>query len=234
MKKKGDIWIAAILYIMIITVVMTLVLEAGVPIIRDLQDKTAFTRSKNTFLRLNQQIVDVSTEGQGSQRVIPLEVEKGDLELSEGSFKWSMRTNARILEPGQEIDLGNLLVTSNSEVSAAVTNGTIYTLQNGFLLANFTRCENPATCNLSSSDLLKRIRFRNPDTGVESFTTGTFNVQFGNGAWNLQGYSKLEDQGEHLGSASVLYFVNASNSSVYTVIEFTLASNQDFMSVKIR
>ncbi|MBI5398374.1 hypothetical protein HZB03_02820 [Candidatus Woesearchaeota archaeon] len=237
MKKKGDIWIAAILYILIITVVLTLVLQAGVPIINDLQDKTTFTRSKNTFLRLNQQIVDISQEGAGSQRVIPIEVEKGDLELSGGSLKWDLRTGAKILEPGQEIDLGNLFITSNADVAAGPVTSSVYTLQNSILPANFTRCEDRTTCTFASSNLLQKIRFRNPDTGAFSTTSGTFNVEFGQGAWNFSGFSKLEDAGDNLGSSSVLYYVNntnTTNSTVFTVIEFTLGSNRDFVTVKVR
>jgi len=78
---KAQIWVSAILYILVITVVMVLVLNAGVPIIQDLQDKTVFTRSKNTFLSLNQHISEVSEEGVGSQRVVPIEIEKGFLGL---------------------------------------------------------------------------------------------------------------------------------------------------------
>ncbi len=55
-SRKAQIWVSAILYILVITVIMVLVLNAGVPIIKDLQDKTVFTRSKNTFLALNQHI----------------------------------------------------------------------------------------------------------------------------------------------------------------------------------
>ncbi len=77
---------------------MVIVLNAGVPILKNLQDKTVFTRQKNAFLSLNQQIKDISEEGVGSQRVIPIEIEKGNLELKEGSLKWDLLTNAKILE----------------------------------------------------------------------------------------------------------------------------------------
>jgi hypothetical protein len=233
MSKKGDIWIAAILYIMIITVIMTLVLQAGVPIINDLQDRTTFTRSKNTFLQLNQQIIDISHEGVGSQRVVPIEIEKGTLELSDGAMRWDLRTNAKILEPGQEIDLGNLYITSNSEVIASAATDT-YVLRNSFLIANFTRCEDRNNCTFESSDILKSITFKNPETGERSTTTGEFNFEFGTGPWNHTGFSMLEDLGTDLGEASLLYYINATNSSVYTIIEFTLGSNRDFFTVRIR
>lgn len=231
-KKKAQIWISAILYILIISVIMVIVLNAGVPILKNLQDKTVFTRQKNTFLSLNQQIKDISEEGIGSQRVIPIEIEKGNLELKEGSLKWDMMTNAKILESGHEIDLGNLYITSNADVSAHEYENN-YTLENTFIRASFAKCEDRTTCALNESLLLGLV-FKNPETGIETAASGSFTVDFGGATtWNYTGFSRLEDVGVSMGSSSVVYYVNNTNSS-YTILEFNLESYRDYLNVKIR
>ncbi len=231
-NKKGQIWISAILYILIITVIIVIVLNAGVPILKNLQDKTIFTRQKNTFLSLNQQIKDISEEGVGSQRVIPVEIEKGHLELKEGSLKWDLLTDAKILESGHEIDLGNLYITSNADVTAREYANN-YTLENTFIRASFAKCEDRNTCVLNESLMLGLI-FKNPETGVEVAASGSFTVDFGDAdAWDYSGFSRLEDVGVSLGSSSIAYYVNNTNES-YTIIEFQMESYRDYLNVKIR
>jgi hypothetical protein len=234
MDMKAQIWVSAILYILVITVIMVLVLNAGVPILQDLQDKTVFTRSKNTFLALNQHIDDISEEGIGSQRVVPIEIEKGYLELKDGSLKWDMRTDAKILESGQQIELGNLYISSNADVSSTSYDEN-YTLENTYLRASFHNCEDRDLCTLNETGMLKQLVFKNPETGVETAALQTFNFDFGGaGSWNYSGFSVIEDEGSSLGAARVLYYVNNTNASYYTVVEFMLESNRDFLQVKIR
>ncbi|HII72231.1 TPA: hypothetical protein HA265_05750 [Candidatus Woesearchaeota archaeon] len=232
--RSGQIWVSAILYILIITVVMVIVLNAGVPILKNLQDKTVFTRQKNAFLSLNQQIKDISEEGVGSQRVIPIEIEKGNLELKEGSLKWDMLTDAKILESGHQIDLGNLYITSNADVSATEYANN-YTLENTFLRAEFLKCEDRYTCTLNQSAMLIGLTFKDPTDGSEYRATGSFTFDFGAGTtWSYSGFSRLEDYGTSLGAAKVVYYVNNTNSSLYAVVEFRMDSYRDFVNVRIR
>ncbi|MFC1723309.1 hypothetical protein ACFL0V_04170 [Nanoarchaeota archaeon] len=233
-RVKGQIWVSAILYILIITVVMVIVLNAGIPILENLQDKTVFTRQKNSFLSLNQQIKDISEEGVGSQRVIPIEIEKGNLELKEGALKWDLLTDAKILESGHQIDLGNLYVSSNADVTAREY-ASNYTLENTFLRATFHKCEDRWTCTFNESGMLMDLVFKDPDTGVETAAGGQFNIDFGGAtSWSDAGFSRLEDEGVSMGASSVVYYVNNTNSTVYSVVEFTMESYRDFINVKIR
>ncbi len=235
MDLKGQIWVSAILYILIITVVMVLVLNAGVPILKDLQDKTVFTRSKNTFLALNQQINEISEEGIGSQRVVPIEIEKGNLELRDGSLKWDLRTNAKILESGQQIELGNLYISSNADVSAR-SNANNYTLENSFLRVTFHKCEDRELCTLNETGMIRQMVFKNPETGTETAAANDFGFHFNSssGDWSEPGFSVLEDSGSSLGAARVLYYVNNTDADYYTVLEFTLESNRDFLQARVR
>ncbi|MFQ5474264.1 MAG: hypothetical protein ACE5DM_00340 [Candidatus Nanoarchaeia archaeon] len=230
--KRAQIWISAILFILVVTVSLAIVLNAGAPIVKNLQDKTIFTRQKNLFLSLDQNIRDIAAEGQGSQRVIPVEIEKGILEVNDGTLRWAFRTDAKILESGREIDLGNVHISSNSNVFTRETNDT-YLLGNTYVKYRFVKCESTTSCYLNSSDLLRSINFTNPETNVESETSGVFGFELNGGDWYTPGYSVLQDAGSDLGEASVIYYVNTTSSNP-TMIEFTLGSNRDFIEVKIR
>lgn len=234
--KKGQIWISALLYILIVTVIMVLVLEVSIPLIEKMEDKGVFTRSKNTFLVLNQHIQDVSDEGAGSQRVLPIEIEKGKFQVKNGALQWNFRTEAEILESGHEIELGDMYISSNSDVEAEETSDT-YILRNSYLEVNLTKCETISSCLFDQSNIVKTMTFTDPSAGTSYSTTGTFTVDFGSGNWNATGYSSIEDLGTSLGSASVVYYINNTNNSLsesYTIIEFTLESNSDFLHAKIR
>jgi hypothetical protein len=83
--------------------------------------------------------------------------------------------------------------------------------------------------------MLKKLTFKHPDTGAEISAANNFEVYFGAAtAWNATGYSVLEDEGSSLGDARVLFYVNNTNSTYYTVVEFSLKSNRDFLEVKVR
>jgi hypothetical protein len=234
--RSAQIWVSAILYILVITVIMVIVLNAGVPVIKDLQDKTVFTRSKNTFLSLNQQIAEISEEGVGSQRVVPIEIEKGNLELRDGALKWDLRTNAKILESGQQIELGNLYISSNADVSAR-SNANNYTLENTYLRVAFHKCEDREACSLNESGMMMIYQpvFKNPETGQEVAAGSQFQFFFNSSpSWSAPGFTVLEDEGSSIGAARVLYYVNNTGSNYYTVVEFTLGSNRDFVEARIR
>lgn len=217
---------------MVVTVVMVIVLNAGIPLLKDLQDKSVFARTKNTFLSLNQQIADVSEEGVGSQRVIPLEIEKGTLELKDGALRWELRTDADILPSGQQIELGNVYITSNADVTATSYSSN-YTLENTYLRATFYKCEEKAICEFNQTAMMISLIFKDPQSSAET-SASAFTFDFGTAPWNATGYSWLEDQGSDLGAARVLYYINNTNASYYTIVEFTLASNRDFLEARIR
>ncbi|MBT7903736.1 hypothetical protein HN587_07775 [Candidatus Woesearchaeota archaeon] len=212
---------------------MTIVIRAGTPVIEKLQDKTSFTRTKNLFLAVNEHIKDVSQEGAGSQRVVPLEIEKGNLRVEEGALTWDMLTEARIVETGSEVDLGDLKITANSDVTAVELTDS-YLLQNKFLTIYLIKCEDRGTCILNSTDLIKNITFTNVDSNTEFTEIGGFDIGLSEGSWNYTGFSKLEDSGVNMGSATVLYFINNTDEVAYTIIEFNLESNRDFIQAKIR
>src|SRR3989338_10457272 len=102
--RKGAIWISAVLYVLIAVVMMVIVLEAGLPLIKSLNEKSAFTRIRDTLVGLDKQIQQVASEGQGSQRIIPLEITDGEFRIEQQKIRWKLETDSKIVESKTRIE----------------------------------------------------------------------------------------------------------------------------------
>ncbi|MFH1455919.1 MAG: hypothetical protein ABIF40_03140 [archaeon] len=109
MKKKGSLWVSAVLYLALGLVVLTLVLTAGMPMISKMKDKNTVAQTKEIFYTLNENILEVVSEGPGSKRVLsPFEIKAGEFNIDSINSKiiWQMTTTNELLEPGIEITEG--------------------------------------------------------------------------------------------------------------------------------
>lgn len=128
MKKKGDIWVSAVLYIALGIVAISLILAAAIPAINNMKDRNTVVQTKELLYSLDKSIRDVASEGPGSQRDLsPLVIKAGKLYVDEdgdNKIKWSMETKAFILEPDVKIKEGSvsiLLENTNIEGRYLVT-----------------------------------------------------------------------------------------------------------------
>lgn len=223
-NKKSQIWISAVLYILIIVVALVLVLEAGVPILNKLRDRTIFVQTKDTFLNLNQFVEEVSSGGKGSQRVIPAEIKKGELQVGDNKLMWSMDTEATLIEQRSKIDLGNVKIAANADVDAYESNASLV-LENKYLIANFKKIGNEtAWGNVTANDIINYITLK--DTNVN--TSGIFSFEVAGNAATGVGYSKLLDEGYGIGSGSVIVHINDTTGFEYN-LTFTLESDTDYL-----
>mgnify|MGYP001580435635 FL=1 len=119
MKKKGDIWVSAVLYIALGVIAITVILAAGLPLIQKMKDRNTVSQSKELMLILDETIRRVASEGPGSQRQLsPFVVKVGQLYIDEkdaagiGSdiIDWKAETSALVMEPGIDKKEGNLIV----------------------------------------------------------------------------------------------------------------------------
>ena len=229
-QKKGQIWISAVLYFLIATVIITIMLEAGMPLVDQMKDKSIFSQTKNQFIEISQQIRDISAEGEGSKRIIPIQIKKGELSVDNQKLQWEMDTKAKILEPRSVVKLGDLTISSDNDVSAEET-GTTYTLENSLIKATLRKYGSKDNwVSISPSDILISLY----DKKTETQTTGTFtiNTPF---LTNMYGYSEISAKGDNLGDAEVTYYVCNSTNTTATqnAIKFTLLSKTDFLKVDL-
>ncbi|MEK6934831.1 MAG: hypothetical protein AABW46_03055 [Nanoarchaeota archaeon] len=100
MEKKGDIWIATVIYIAIGVVTLTLIVSTGVPLINKLRDRNTFVQSKDVMHSIDDAINEVVSEGPGSRRALnPVSIKKGELTIrDDNSIFWQMDTKAKVQE----------------------------------------------------------------------------------------------------------------------------------------
>ncbi|MBU4502978.1 MAG: hypothetical protein KKA79_10370, partial [Nanoarchaeota archaeon] len=103
MKKKGQIWVSAVLYIALGMIVITLILSAGVPLINKMRDRNTITQTKTVMFDLDNNIKAVVNEAKGSTRFLsPVDINSGQLFIDQAgsnTTEWVMRTSNRMIEP---------------------------------------------------------------------------------------------------------------------------------------
>ena len=111
MRKKGDVWISAVLYIALGIIILTLILAAGLPLINKVKDKNTFMQTKNILFNVDGNIREVISEGSSSQRYIsPFTIKEGEISFFDNTEKiiWTMKTKARLMEPNVDFTEGFL------------------------------------------------------------------------------------------------------------------------------
>ncbi len=233
-SKKGQIWVSAVLYILITTVVLVIVIQLGTPLLENLKDKTIFSKTKDNFLAIDKQIKDISSEGYGSQRIIPLEIQKGKVDITEDGIKWQMQTDADIIEPGSSIALGDLTISANSDVSAKKKGDSII-LENSAISVNFSSYGNKTDWYndtiLTENGMINYMEYKTKSGKIKHTGEFTFDVKNnGVGLSEGNGYTMIEKEGDFLTEGKLIYHIN---STVEYDLIFTLGSRADFIKVDI-
>ena len=227
-NKKGAVWVSAVIYVMIAVVVMVIVLEAGLPLIEGLTERNAFNKIRDTLVSVDKQIQQVASEGQGSQRVIPLEIFDGELKIQDEKLRWKLETDSKLVEPNSRVELGNLIISSDVDVTAA-TEDSFFVIQNSRIKVNFSNVGSASSFQtINTSAIVNSITFK--ETGEASSGTFTFFVNDSD-SQNGNGYTILEKTGSGLTSASVRAHIN--NTAMSYDIVLAVDSKADFFRASI-
>lgn len=119
MRKKGDVWVSAILYTALGVVLLTIILAAGLPAIQKMKDTYTARQTKDLMLTLDKNIKTVYHEGPGSQRTITLDIGRGDFVIDSflETITFSFQSSALISEIDAPVEEGDLeILTTNSGV----------------------------------------------------------------------------------------------------------------------
>ena len=228
-QKKAQIWESAILYLLIISVVIAIVLEAGMPMMNNLRDKSVVMQVRDSFINLDQHIREISTAGPGSQRVVPLETKKGTLKVDDGRILWSMDTEAQIMQPGTSQKFGNIRVGVNADVKASETSNR-FIISNSFVRGVFNKIGNSSHyVPINSSSLINHLQ--SLDTGAT--VNGTWSFEIDDAEIEGNGYTAMLDKGNDLQEGRVLYHLNLSSGTEHD-LTLILRANSDFFIVEMR
>lgn len=228
LSKSAQIWESAVLYVLMTAIIMVIVLEAGVPLLKDMRDKAVFIQTRDNFISLNQHIEEVSNAGPGSQRLVPIQVKKGYLTIENDKIKWYMDTTADVLEPMSKISAGNVKMGADADVDAYKT-GSSYVLENFYIRAGFNVIGNETNYgNMTSTNILRYVRFK----GTGGTANGTFTLLIDGSAIDGNGYTKIEEEGYDKDKATLIALVNTTSGTNYT-LSFTMYADSDFMTINI-
>ena len=112
MEKKGGIWVSAVLYIAMGVVLLTIILAAGLPALQKMKDSYTVQQTKDLMITLDNNIRNVFHEGPSSQRVVNIDIGRGEFVIDAGSdnIEWSLESSAILSELGEVINEGNLQI----------------------------------------------------------------------------------------------------------------------------
>ncbi|MBD3203263.1 hypothetical protein GF327_03145 [Candidatus Woesearchaeota archaeon] len=234
MNKKSQVWISAILYTLVASVALVLILEAGIPILERLKDSATFSQTKDTLLNLDQHIQEVANEGEGSQRMVNLEIKQGELLIGNNQILWEFETKSRIVDPRTSRKYGNLVVTSNANVRT-IENSTHYLLttyiKNDTFEVRINKTGSESNWNpINTSEIIDYISFNN------NKLNGTFSFSINNNPDSVvgNGYTRITPEGNNtnLGRAKVVAHINSSFAEYD--LEFILESYADFIITRVK
>ena len=112
MKKRGQIWVSAVLYIALGMVVLTLILAAGVPLINKMRDRNTIAQTKSVMFNIHDNIQAVANEAKGSTRYLsPIDINVGQIVIDKDDsnrIEWSMQTKNKMMETDTDFTEGEL------------------------------------------------------------------------------------------------------------------------------
>src|SRR3989338_6217085 len=100
-NKKVDIWVSAVLYFGLGIIIISILLAAGLPVINRLKDKNIAIQTKESFHKIDENMREVIRGGPGTQRVLTVEIKKGDLSLLNNKIIWKYNSKVYLSEPSE-------------------------------------------------------------------------------------------------------------------------------------
>lgn len=227
--RKAEIWISVVIYVLIVIVIMVIVLEAGIPKLNNLRDKSTLSRVKDTMAAIDQHIVDIANEGQGSQRVVPIDVPKGTVDVQDNKLRWKVETDSKIVEPRTRTDQGNLIVATSLDVTVKEFPDS-YTMENSKILINLTKYGSQDNwTSINTSSLVNYVQSKKE--GSQTIGVFKFLLQNNESSGVGTGYTKPVEKGSSLTTGIITAHVNTT-SYEYN-LKISLDSDADFFRASI-
>jgi hypothetical protein len=189
------------------------------------------------MLTIDKTISEVASEGEGSQRIIPIEVKDGKITISQNEILWELKTKTEVLDERSDQKFGNLVISSNANVRTMETE-TDYIMQtsidNDIFNVSIKKIGSESNFSNISTDAIIDSVYYNDEK-----LDGTFNflVNGEAGSGEGEGYTKMIPSGNNtgLGHAKVIVHINSTSPPYYEYdLELTLESFADFLTVELK
>jgi len=225
-SKLGVIWVSAVLYLLISVLIMVLVLHIGIPVINKMRDRSILVKQQDTFSTIDAVISDVAYEGPGSRREVPIQIDKGELIVEDGRIAWTMQTDDKLIEPGVTTKVGEVTITSATDVTAEEFND-YYILENSEVKINLTKCSAENDCSYIN-DIIHSVELKTKSESQSEEDAFDFYIADGV-PFEGEGYSHLVAEGEFLDRGRVLYHLDSPEIA----LELTLRSYVDYLEIRL-
>ncbi len=229
-QRKAQVWIPAVVYILTIAIIVALIFSAGLPHLRKSQDQAVLEKTENKMVLLDNEIRELASQAEGSQKVIPMDVQgKLAVDGAEG-LVWELETSTNILEGRTTVEQGEVKISSGKDVEVREKPNS-FVLANSVLEANISKIGSATNyTNYTTDQLVKEIKFlaNNQSLG------GNFNFSLAGYANSTKGngYTELiSSVNTSLDKATVKAYLNSS-CCTYEIF-FSLESKADFLRVKV-
>lgn len=232
---KAVALVSAIVFLAITISAIGLIYTTGMPIIDRMQEAAAVEGMKNSFVELDKIIQRVASEGNGSRRIVDMEIDVGRIavDASGDSVLWGLETENNIVSARSAQNLGNLVFGSNlgtSVTESSYKGNAAYRIENEHLIVYVRDIGSPeGPVAYSTEDLVMGIYLKPSDEwaplervsisldGDESSTAGS-------------GYTIPRLLGPNQPYGEVKAFMNSSYADY--VITITLESGADFITIE--
>ena len=229
-NKKSQVWVSAVLYTMVAAVSIAFILQAGLPLVEGMRDRSVFNKMKNQMLVLDQYIEQVASEGRGSQRFVPFEIAQGNMLIDDTGLRWEMETRTRIVEPRSSYRLGNLMISANSDVTSREFSDH-YVLENSHIRVTFLKNgTSDEFVELDTSNLITEITIKENNLTISP--EFNFMVADDPDSTTGMGYTTLSRTGVLLGSAS--FIAHMETSAFSYELHITLDGEADFIRTEVK
>lgn len=233
-NKKSQIWISVIIYTLVALLALLLLLNTGLPLLTEMKDRASFNKIKDIMLDLDRHISEISSQGEGSQSSVSFEIRDGEVKFINNKLIWELETKSSIMSPRSSTVLGNLVISSNSNVNTyEYDNEYIMStrIKNDTFLVNISRIGSKTDWqNYNLSEVINYFRYNDNEMAgrFEFMLNNDANSGVGNG------YTELVPSGNssNLGRAKVRAHMNSSFGEYD--LDIIMESYSDFLTVKIK
>lgn len=163
--NRAQIWIETVMYTLIAFAIMGLVLAYARPKIEEMQDKAIIEQSISMIKDIDSTLLTMG--GAGNQRVIEIQIKKGDLKIDGENdlLVFEMESRLSYSEPGEKISSGNvdILTTKSGKFNI------ISLTRNFHDNYNLTNIKKDEVRTISKSPVAYTLKISN--RGIETFTS---------------------------------------------------------------
>lgn len=239
MRKGVSEVVTAALYIGISVTAVYSALNVGLPAIENMQEASSIRKAESFMQRLDSNVQEVVSEGEGSTRTIEVSFDRGELyfENATDSLVYELETDAQVISPQSRRQSGNVVLASNADVT--VENQTVagqdcYMMRNEHLEACIKKVGGPNNFqSINASELLVTYNFTDPNPDEEFGGNMTVRLDSQKTTSWGEGYTQADEYGDYLGTGRVKATISSDYGYTYDII-YSLPTGADFLKVDVQ